>query len=324
VISRRRIVLVLGAGALGPLTSVAQQSAKIPRIGYLARARGRVVHQAFKQGLTDLGYIEGKNIFVEYRFSGARDELLPDLAAELARLKVDVIVAPSPPTLTAAMKATNIIPIVTRWSTDPVASGVIASFGHPGGNLTGVFTQYSELNGKRLQILKEAIPDVSRVMLLASKNRGAAKPLLLSVAQSAHSLGLIPLAQEVDAPAELPAAFLAAARDRANGLLVLRSPMIVFNRAQIAKLATQAHLPAIYDDATYADAGGLLSYGANLSDEYRRLAAYVDKILKGARPGDLPVEQPTTFELVINLKTAKALGITIPQSLLLRADRVIE
>ncbi len=318
-------MIAFGLSALAaPLALLAQAPGKTPRIGSLSiRGRGGLF-DAFRQGLTELGYVEGKNIIIERRSAEGKEQRLPALAAELVGLKVDVLVALDPPAFNAAMKATRTIPIVIRSSVDPVAAGIVASLAHPGGNITGVFSLYTELNGKRLEMLKEALPTISRVMLLWNPAWRGEQDRLQVAADAARKLGLHPLPVPVNNVGDFESAFKAAAHERADGLLVLRTPLMVANMAQIAKLAAKARLPAVYDEAAYTEAGGFMSYGASLPDLYHRAAYYVDKILKGAKPGDLPIEQPTKFELVINMKTAKALGIKIPNSILLRADRVIE
>ncbi len=324
MITRRKFIVTFGLSVLAaPLVSFAQQPAKIPHIGYLVLNDRPELKAAFRQGLSELGYVEGRNIIVEYRNAGGSEERLPALATELVRLNVDILVAPDPPSYRAAMNATKTIPIVIRSSSDPVATGIVASLAHPGGNVTGVFSLYSELTEKRLELLKEAVPAVSRVMVLFAPNYAEMKRLK-SRESAALTLGLNLLPVEARSAGDFESAFKRAARERANGLLVLRAPLMLANRAQIASLAAKARLPAIYDDVAYTEAGGFMSYGANLPELYRHTATYVDKILKGAKPGELPIEQPTKFELMINMKTAKAMGIRIPQSILVRADRVIE
>jgi putative ABC transport system substrate-binding protein len=276
------------------------------------------------QGLAELGYIDGKSIAIVHRSAEGKAERLPGLATELAELRVDVLVALDPPSYVAAMKVTRTIPIVMRSSRDPVKAGVVASLAHPGGNVTGIYSLYSELNGKRLEMLKEAFPAVSRVMLLWNPGYRDEQNQLQGAVEAARKLGLHPLPAPVDQTADFASAFKAAAKERANGLLVLRTPLMVGNIALITRLAAQARLLAIYDEASYVEAGGLMSYGANLTEIYRRAAHYVDKILKGAKPGDLPIEQPTQFELVVNRKTAKALGVKFPNAIELRVDRTIE
>ncbi len=323
--TRRKLLIVIAAGAVAePLALFAQQPAKTPRLGYLTLRGGIGLQNSFRQGLAELGYVEGNNIIIERRSSDGKEERLPALAAELAGLKVDVLVALDPLSFSAAMKATRTIPIVIRSSVDPVAAGIVASLAHPGGNITGMFSLYSELNGKRLELLKEALPAISRVMLLWNPGYRGEQDRLQIVADAARKLGLRPLPAPVNNVADFESAFKAAAHEHAHGLLVLRTPLMVANMALIAKLAAKARLPAIYDEAAYVEAGGLMSYGASLRDIYHRAAYYVDKILKGTQPGDVPMEQPTKFELVVNMKSAKALGIRFPNSILVRIDKVIE
>lgn len=323
--NRRKLVIALGACALtAPFGAFAQKPAKIPRIGFLVfnelGGRGTL----FQQGLFELGYVEGRNIHVEYRSAESKEDRLAMLAVELVSLNLDVFVALDPPSYRAAIKATKTIPIVIRASTDPVAEGIAASLAHPRGNVTGVFSLYSELIGKRMELLKETVPKVSRLLVLWDPQYADAKEQLGSAESAARAYGLRPLSAAVHSDSDFDSAFKSATRERANALLVLRTPLMVRNRARIAGLAAKARLPAVYDDVAYAQAGGLMSYGASLNEMYRHSATYVDKILKGAKPGDLPIEQPTKFELVINMKTAKVLGIKIPDSILLRADKVIE
>jgi putative ABC transport system substrate-binding protein len=325
---RRRLIVALGAGALAaPLAAFAQQpQGKMPRIGYLAISNDIENRRlaAFLKGLAELGYVEGKNIVIERRSAQWQAERLPALAAELAGLKVDVLVALDPPAANAAIHATRTIPIVMRTSIDPVAAGIIASLAHPGGNVTGLFSLYSELNGKRLEMLKESQPAMSRVMLLWDTTWAGEKDRLQVAVDAARKLRVRPLPVPVAKTGDFENAFKAAARERAGGLLVLRTPLMVMHTALIVKLAAQARLPAIYDDAAFVEAGGLMSYGASLIEISHRAANYVDKILKGTKPGDIPVEQPTRFELVVNRKTAKTLGVKFPNSIQLRIDRTIE
>lgn len=322
--NRRKLIVSLGAGALvAPFGSFGQQPAKLPRIGYLVIADSPELNNAFRQGLHELGYVEKQTILVESRNAGGSEERLPALAAELLRLNVEIIVAPDPPSFRAAMNVTKVVPIVMRASRDPVAEGVAASLAHPGGNVTGVFSLYSELNEKRLELLKEAVPAVSRVMVLFDPNYASMKRLQ-STENAAHKLGLNLVPMEVRSTGDFESAFKRASRQRVNGVLVVRAPLMIANAAQIARLAAKFRLPAVYDEGRYTNAGGLMSYGAHLQDLYRRTATYVDKILKGAKPGDLPIEQPTRFELIVNIKTAQALGIEIPNSILVQATKVIE
>ena len=322
--NRRDFLLTVGTVAWYA-GSDAQPAVKMPRVGYLAfGGPSQRLHEGFRQGLREFGYVEGRNLAVEYRFAQGKASALDAFAEELIRLGVDVIVAPDPPSFQAAMKATKTIPIVMRASTDPVASGVVASFARPGGNVTGVFSFYSALNGKRMELLKEAVPATSRVMVLMNSRYADARKELAAAEAAARPLGLRLMPQDVHDAGGLKNAFKTARAEGANGLLVLRSPLFVTNAAQIASLATEARLPAVYDDTPYVDAGGLMSYGADLRELYRHTASYVDRILKGAKPAELPIEQPTKVDLAVNLKSARLLGVRIPRSVLLRADRVIE
>ena len=322
--NRRKLAIALGAGALAaPLAGFAQQRTKtIPRIGYLALRDGS--HKPFRQGLGELGYVEDKNIIVEYRFAGGNMQKLPGLAAELIRLKIDVLVAPDPPSFAAARNATKTIPIIMRSSADPVENGWVSSLAHPGGNITGIFSLYSELNGKRLELLKETYPALARVLLLWDKTYEPERGRMEGAQRAAHALGLQSPPVAISSDKEIDDAIRKAVEHKANGMLALRSPLILSSAAKIASIATRHRLPAIYDESSYTEAGGMMSYGANLPDIYRQLATYVDKTLRGAKPGDLPIEQPTRFELIINMKTAKTLGIKIPNSILVQATRVIE
>ena len=305
-----------------PLAASAQQSpGKSARIGLLGDVPS-FLDEAFRQGLRELGYVEGQNIAIEHRSPEWKYERLPGLAADLVRLKMDVIVAASPAATEAAKRATSTIPIVFTVSGDPVADGFVASLARPGGNITGLATIGPELVGKQLEILKSVAPKISRVAVLQNPN--SRRGVLRQAEGAARALGLQLLILEARTPSEIEAAFAAMTSQRADGLLVLRDAVFRAQRAQITALAAKNRLPAVYGLREEAEAGGLIAYGASVPQLYRRAATYVDKILKGAKPGDLPVEQPTQFELVINLKTAKTLGLTIPPSLLLRADQVIE
>jgi putative ABC transport system substrate-binding protein len=305
----------------------AQQPTKIPRIGYLtgATADGQSARiEAFGQGLRELGYVEGKNIVVEYRYAEEKLERLPALAAELVRLKVDVIVTGGGPNTHAAKEATPTIPIVMTNDVDPVGSGFVASLARPGGNITGLSNLAPELRGKQLELLKEIIPKLSRVAVLGM---GSTFPAInqtrteIESTAGAFKIKLQYLA--VQSPKDIETAFRAAGEGRAGAILVMSGPIFNSNRKQIAKLAVKSRLPAIYSHSQHVIDGGLMTYSASLPDLDRRAATYVDKILKGAKPADLPVEQPTKFEFVINLKAAKQIGLTIPPNVLARADRVI-
>jgi ABC-type uncharacterized transport system substrate-binding protein len=324
------VTLALGL-LLAPLAAEAQPPAKVPRIAFLAggsRAADSLLLAAFWRQMKELGYIEGKNIAAEYRFAEGVAEQLPDLAAELVRLNVDVIVAPASGAV-AAKKATHTIPIVITHASDPVGLGLVASLAHPGGNVTGLSSFASELGGKLLELLKEAVPGVSRVAVLWWKlptpSRIDYDALLLGeiqVAARALRVVLQPLAlQGVN---DFEWAFSAMTAARADAVIVLRNPLTTTHRTRIVSFAATSRLPAMYSDREFVDAGGLMSYGASIADLWGRAAVYVDKILKGAKPADLPVEQPTKFDLVINLKTAKALGLTLPPSILFQATEVIQ
>ena len=280
--------------------------------------------EMLRQSLREAGYIEGQNLTIEWRNAEGRPERFGELAAELVRLKVDVIVASTPAAIFAAKKATASIPIVMVHTPDPVQLGLVASLGRPGGNITGTTTLSADVSVKQLELLKEAIPRVARVAVLWNPVNPWHPLARKAAGSAARSLATQLRSVEVRAPDELEAAFAAMTRDRADAVFVLSDPMTFFHRARIADLALKRRLPTMHGVRGYVDAGGLMSYWAYQDDLYRRAASYVDRILKGAKPGDLPIEQPTRFELVFNLKTAKALGLTIPPSLLARADQVID
>ncbi len=324
------LIVTLALGLLiAPLAAPAEQPRKVFRIGILGNVpltdpEGVRLWGAFIQGLRELGYVEGQNITIEHRSSEGKYERLPDLAADLVRLKVDVIVAPAANPVFAAKQATRTIPIVMTGSGDAVGSGLVASLARPGGNVTGLSTLAPEIVGKQLELLKEIIPRVSRVAVLWNPTNQT-HPLLLGEAKvAARSLGVQLQILEARRPDDFERAFAAMTRERAGALLVLTDGMFLLHLTRTADLAAKSRLPAMFALREQADAGGLMAYGPSLRDSFRRAATYVDKILKGAKPADLPVEQPTKFELVINLKTAKALGLTIPQSVLIRADEVIQ
>ena len=303
------------------------QPTKIPRIGFLGATSlstnsARV--EAFRQGLRELGYVEGKNIVIEYRWAEGKTERLPDLAAELVRLKVDIIVTPGPPVTRAAKEATVTIPIVMALDNDPVGNGFVASLARPGGNITGLATLAPEISGKRLELLKEIVPRLSRVAVFGtSTNPGNAQALReVELAAGAFKVQLQYL--DVLDPKDIETAFQAAKKGRAEAVLVLSSAVTFSQRIQIAELAVKSRLPVIHANTEYVDAGGLMVYGTNYPDLFRRAATYVDKILKGTKPADLPVEQPIKFEFIVNLKPAKQIGLTVPANVLVRADRVIK
>jgi putative ABC transport system substrate-binding protein len=302
----------------------AQQAKKIPRIGFLHQ--GSLTDpqvEAFRQGLRDLGYVEGKNITVEHRSAEGRPESYRDLATELVRLKVDIIVVGGGAQL-AAKNATATIPIVMASSSDPVGTGFVASLARPGGNITGLTNISSELAGKRLELLKETVPGLSRVAIVAYSDDPAYTLQIRDAEDAAQGLKVQVQILKVREPNDFESAFAAAKKGRAGAISILQQPLFTVHRKTVVDLAKKSRLPAMYGNRQIVEDGGLMSYEANLSDLYRRAATFVDKILKGAKPEDLPVEQPTKFELVINLKTAKQIGVTIPPSVLYRADKVIK
>jgi putative ABC transport system substrate-binding protein len=307
------------------LPAEAQQAGKVYRIGYLvSRSALEPRDEAFRQGLRDLGYVEGKNIIIEYRFTGEREQI-PKLAAELVRLKVDIIVAPGTPVAQAAKTATRTIPIVFAGVADPVGTGLVASLARPGGNITGLTPISAELSAKRLELLKETVPRVSRIAVLSTPDYPlpVKTETLKEMEAVARALGVQLQFLEVRGPNDFDSAFGAMRKERAGAFTVLPIPMFLAERRRILDLAAKNRLPAIFHWSEYVEAGGLMSYGADGVALFRRAATYVDKILKGAKPGDLPVEQPTKFEMVINLKAAKQIGLTIPPNVLARADKVI-
>jgi putative ABC transport system substrate-binding protein len=330
MMNRRAFLTALSGGLLAaPLAAEAQQAAKVARIGYLAASLAATPHlpEAFRQGLRDLGYVEGRNVVIEYRDAEGKFERLPALAAELVAIKVDVVLAPPTVAALAAKQATRTLPIVFAAVADPVGSGLVTSLARPGGNITGLSNLAPELVGKCLEQLTQAVPGVSRVAVLwqpGAVPERTEKDMLKGAEVAARALGVRPQFVEARGPADFDRAFSDMTKARAGALTVLGSTMFGNERRRLVDLAAKNRLPAVYPWREFVDAGGLMAYGPNVADLYRRAATYVDKILKGAKPGDLPVEQPTKFELVINLKTAKALGLTIPQSLLLRADEAIE
>ena len=329
-VHRRDFLIAVGALLAAPLAAEAQQAAKVSRIGYLTPnvASNPRSSEAFLQGLRDLGYVEGRNVVIEYRDAEGKLERLPALAAELVALKVDVIVAAAG-TLAAlaAQQATRTIPIVVIAVGDPVTSGLVTSLARPGGNVTGLSALSPELTSKWLELLKQAVPVVSRVAFLlqpGALGERTEKNIVKEADLAARALGVRLQVVEARGPADLDRAFADMTSARAGALMVPSTPMFSSERRRLLDLAAKNRLPTLFTFREYVDAGGLMSYGPNLADLFRRAATYVDKILKGAKPGDLPVEQPTKFELVINLKTAKDLGLTIPQSVLVRADDLIQ
>jgi putative ABC transport system substrate-binding protein len=311
-----------------PLAVEAQQSGKVYRIGFILTATPTETEhltKALSEGLRELGYVEGRNVVFQRRFAEGRQERLPALAAELVQLKVDVLVTGSNPVVAATKQVTATVPVVMAVSRDPVGAGFIASLARPGGNITGLANDPGpEIIGKYLELLKEAAPRVSRVAYLWNPVPPGAGTYKNAVESAARTLGVTFQSVEVRGREEFDAAFAAMVRERANGVVVAVDPVFVGPRSQVVLLAARNRLPAVYGLREFAEVGGLMSYGPNIADQFRRAATYVDKILKGAKPGDLAVEQATKFELVINLKTAKALGLTVPDSLLRRADEVIQ
>ena len=302
----------------------AQQPKKIPRIGYLKGTQPDSRDDAFRQGLRALGYIEGQTIHIEWRFAQGKAEQSARYAAELVRLNVDVIVSTGPNDTRAAKAATSTIPIVMAQDSDPVGSGFVASLAHPGGNITGLSNQNSEIAGKRLELLKEIRPKLTRVAVLVTPTEPGASQTVKELELSAKALKLQLQIIEVGSPKDIESAFRSVSKTQPEALLVLAGAVFVVKRTEIMQFAAKSLLPAIYVRGEYVDAGGLMSYGPNANDLWRRAATYVDKILKGAKPADLPVEQPVKFDLVVNLKAAKQLGLTIPQWTLQKADRVIK
>src|SRR5215831_12248317 len=304
----------------------AQQPTKIPRIGYLTAAtEGQSVRiEAFWQGLRELGYVEGKNIVIEYRYAEGVADRFPNLAAELVKLKADIIVVSGTPATQAAKNATKTIPILMSSVADPVGTGLIASLAHPGGNVTGLSNLYEDLGGKQLELLKEAFPKISRMAVLWDPVNVGNVLLLKNLKVAAGTLRITLQPLEVHVPDDLESAFAAITREGASALSVLMNSVTGTYRSRIVDFAAKSRLPAIYGESRWVDAGGLMSYGPDYIDIWRRTATYVDKILKGAKPAELPVQQPTKFEFVINLKAAKQIGLTIPPNVLARADRVIK
>ena len=319
--------VLTGTLLTAPLPAEAQQAPKIARIGYLGGISAvPQIHEAFLQGLQGLGYVVGRNVVIEYRDPEGKYERLPVLAAELVALKVDVIVCSGTPMALAAKQATRTIPIVFV-AVDPVTSGLVSSLARPGGNLTGLASLIPDLVGKCLELLNQAVPRANRVAVLwppGALGERTEKNMLTGADEAARALGVQLQFVEARRPADLDRAFSEMTKAHAGALAVLPSIILVRERRRLVDLAAKNRLPAIYTQTEFVDAGGLMFYGPNTADLHRRAAAYVDKILKGAKPADLPIEQPTKFELLINLKTAKALGLPIPPSLLARADQVIE
>jgi putative ABC transport system substrate-binding protein len=325
-IRRRELIAVLGgSAATWPLAARAQQAGKLPTIGFLAASPSiesqRVA--AFVQRLRELAWIDGRNLAIEYRWAEGRNERYTEAAAELVRLKVDVIVTVATPATLAAKQATSVIPIVFGAASDPVGTGLVESLGRPGGNITGLSNQITDIGGKKLEFLREVVPSLRRLAILANVGNPAVVLEMGEAQAAARKLGLKVTTSEIRRAEDIAPAF-DALKGRADALYVCTDPLLNTHRIRVNTLALAARLPTIHGFREWVEAGGLMSYGPNLPDLLRRAADYVDKILRGAKPSDIPVEQPTKFDFVINLTTAKALGLTIPESFLLRADEVIE
>ncbi len=329
MITRRRILIVFGLGVVAsPLASFAQQQpAKVPRIGFLGNSTAALevnLVGPFREGLRDLGYVEGRNIVIEYRWAEGKYERFPQLIAELLAFKVDVIVAAGTPAALAVKQATATIPLVMVAVGDPVGTGLVASLARPGGNLTGLASISPDLEGKRLELVREVVPKLSRVSFLGNPANAFHAVSEKHAREAAKVLRLKLTFVNVRAESEFDQAFDAIVKERPGALVVLADRVFLHNRGRIVDFAARNRLPVVYPYKELVEAGGLMCFGPNYADMHRRAATYVDKILKGAKASDLPVEQPTRFELIINMKTAKALGIKIPQSILVRADKVIE
>lgn len=325
--SRRRfLATLLGGLVVAPVDAASQGALKVYRIGFLWDTPNVWPHalEAFRQGLRDLGWVEGKNIVIEYRWAEGRFERLPSMVDELVQLKVDLIVAPTSIYTGAAKRATSTIPIVFASHADPIGSGHVATLAHPATNATGLTIVMSDTMAKSLELLKETLPGLTRVAVMWDPATPSHRPVVSSVEAAGRTLGLQIQAVPVRNTRELDGAFSAIVREHAGAIMVLSTPLFIGEAKQLADLALTRKLPTMFGAREHVDAGGLLSYSPDRADLYRRAATYVDKILKGANPADLPVQQATKFELVINLKTAKALGLTIPRSMVVRADQIIE
>jgi putative ABC transport system substrate-binding protein len=326
-VNRRKFITLLGGvAAAWPLAARAQQAAKLPTIGFLGPNTPSLDSRrvgAFVQRLRELGWIEGRNVATEYRWAEGRTEHLAEFAAEFVRLKVDVIVTSGTPPVIAAKQATSVIPIVFAAVGDPVGTGLVASLARPGGNATGLSIQATDLAGKRLELLREVVPGLRRLAIMANAGAPPAALEMAEVQTTARGLGLEVVASEIRRPEDIAPAF-EAFKGHAEALYVCNDPLVTTNRIRINTLALGMRLPTMYNVREFVEAGGLVSYGPNFLDLYRRAADFVDKILRGAKPADIPVEQPTKYDLVVSLQTAKALGLSIPESFLLRADEVIE
>jgi putative ABC transport system substrate-binding protein len=323
---RREFITLLGGAAAWPLAARAQQAGKLPTIGYLGpNTRSLEIHRlgALVQRLRELGWIEGRTVVIEYRWAEGRNEHLAEITAEFVRLKVNVIVTAATPPTVAAKQATSVIPIVFAAVGDPVGTGLVASLARPGGNVTGLSLQQSDIAGKRLELLREVVPDLHRLAIMADRDNPSAVLDMREAQAAARTLGLDVVTSEIRRPDDIAPAF-DALKGRAEALYICNDPLVLTNRIRISTLALGMRLPMMTAAREYVEAAGLVSYGPNYPDLFRRAAELVDKILRGAKPADLPVEQPTKFDLVINLTTAKTIGLTVPPTLLARADEVIE
>jgi putative ABC transport system substrate-binding protein len=325
-IGRRELLVALGGATAWPLAARAQQPAKLPTIGFMGQTTRSAAGEwtaAFVQRLRELGWIDGRNVAIEYRWGEGRSERFAEIAAEFVQLKVDVIVTSGTPQVLAAKQATSVIPIVFATTGDPVGTGLVTSLARPGGNVTGLSNQLRDLAGKRLELLREVVPNLRRLAMIVNVDNPAAVLDVGEVQAAARMLGLEVVTPEIRRAEDIAPAFKAL-EGRAQALYVTPDALVITNRARIQTLAMGLRLPTMHGSRDYVEAGGLMSYGPNYPDLFRRAAEYVDKILRGAKPGDIPVEQPTKFDLVINLITAQALGLEIPPTLLARADEVIE
>jgi putative ABC transport system substrate-binding protein len=323
---RREFITLLGGATVFPLAARAQQPAKLPTIGFLGPNTPSLDSRrvgAFVQRLRELGWIESRNVAIEYRWAEGRTERLAEFAAEFVRLKVNVIVTSATPPVLAAKKATSVIPIVFAAVGDPVGIGLVTSLAQPGGNVTGLSLQATDLAGKRLELLREVVPGLRRLAIMANAGAPPAVLEMAEVQRTARALGLEVVASEIRRPEDIAPAF-ESFKGRAEAIYICNDPLVTTNRIHINTLALGVGLPTMYNVREFIEAGGMMSYGPNFLDLYRRAADFVDKILRGAKPADIPVEQPTKFDLVINLTTAKTLGLKIPEGFLLRADEVIE
>jgi putative tryptophan/tyrosine transport system substrate-binding protein len=326
----KRKITVLALCAMLPAlcaSAEAQQTGKIFRIGFLvanfpSTNPGRL--EAFRQGLRDLGYVEGKSLVIEWRYAEGKPDRLPALAAELVRLKVDLIVTAGPAATRPAKEATVTIPIVMGFDNDPVGNGFVATLARPGGNITGVSTLAPEISGKQLELLKEIVLRLSRVAVFGNSNEPGNAQALREVEVAAGAFGVQLQHLDVRDPKDIETAFRAVNKGRADAILMLNSPVLNPHRTQVVNLAVKSRIPVIYGQSEFVEAGGLMTYGVSFPDLFRRAATYVDKILKGAKPADLPVEQPIKFEFIVNLKAAKQIGLTIPPNVLVRADKVLK